>query len=166
MSDFRQEIREVKINPFTLSFGGVHEEEFLDYYFIKYLRHMKLSMFLGIVVWGLFGIIDYWIAPREIIRTLSFIRYGMVWPIMVCCYLLSYAGNPRRFLGYSIAIGILASAFGVIAKMALTAVEMSSMWNASLIVVFVYGYVVMRARFVWASLTGSIILAAYLIVHI
>ncbi len=156
----------ISMNPLTLSFNKDIEKDFIKYYFSKYLPHMRISMILGMIVWGIFGIIDLWVAPKEVIDHLLFIRYGIIWPICIGCYFASFKKNPEKYMSFVICFGILAPAFAIIAKMAVTPLSMNAFWNTSLIVILIYGYAVIRPRYVWGSLTGATILIAYQIVSI
>ncbi len=160
------DIKKSPMNPLTLSFPKEIEKDFLKYYFSKYLPHMRISIILGMVIWGFFGIVDLWIAPADIIDQLLFIRYGIIWPIMIVCYFMTFKKNPEKYMSLLITFGILAPAFAIIAKMAVTPLSMNAFWNTSLIVIFIYGYAVMRPRYVWGALTGAIILISYQAVSI
>ncbi|MDP8212145.1 MAG: HD domain-containing protein [Candidatus Zapsychrus exili] len=160
------EFKHIKMNPFSLSFSKDIEGDFLSHYCTKYLNHIRWSMFLGIAIWGLFGVLDVWIAPRETLFKLFLMRYAIVWPIMVISIILSYTKNVKKYIGFAISIGILASGLGVIAKAAIVPAEMSYIWNASIIVIFIYSYAIMRSRFVWAATIGVIIIIAYELVAI
>ncbi|MDD3374709.1 MAG: HD domain-containing protein [Candidatus Omnitrophica bacterium] len=154
-------INSVSMNQFTLAFKGETEERFLNFYFKHYLSNMRVSMFLGIFVWGLFGLIEIWFYPKEAIWHLLVLRYGVVWPFMVGSVLLTFTKNPKQHVSFAIFIGIMASGIGVISKFALLPSSFAYTPNPSLIIIFLYGYAVMRARFVWASLAGTIIVLFY-----
>jgi HD-GYP domain-containing protein (c-di-GMP phosphodiesterase class II) len=166
MSQTDKTLTAPQMNPLTLSFSKESEDEFLKYYFSKYLPHMRFSIILGMVIWGVFGIVDLWVAPARVIDQLLFIRYSIVWPIMIGCYFFTYKKHPEKHMNLVITIGILAAAFAIIAKMATTPLSMNPFWNTSLIVIFIYGYAIMRPRYVWATLTGAMILITYQIVAI
>ncbi|MFH1478271.1 MAG: HD domain-containing phosphohydrolase [Candidatus Omnitrophota bacterium] len=166
MRDLNSQFENVKINPITLSFNKALEEKFRTYYFSHYLNNMRMSMILGIIIWGLFGIIDSFFAPKEVMPKLLLMRYAFVWPVMLISFALSFTKKPKKYLDIAISMGIGACGLGVVAKFAMLPSEISSIWNASLIIIFIYGYATMRNRFIPASITGLVILSSHIAVSI
>ena len=151
---------------FDLSFDKSAEPVFLKSYFRNNIRHMQASMILGTLIWALFGLVDFWVAPRNVLTHLLFIRYAIVCPIMALCSATSFFPQPQRHMDFAIAIGILAAAFSVIIRTTFLPVTESAISALSLLVVFIYGYVVMRPRFVFGSITGGLMVIGYGIVVI
>ncbi|MDP8265393.1 MAG: HD domain-containing protein [Candidatus Aceula meridiana] len=153
------------LHPVTLAFeDSSREEEFLEFYFSHYAENMRISMLLGILVWGLFGLIEIWFYPKTLLWSILVIRYLFVLPMMTASFLLTYLKNLRNHVGFAIALGITACAFGTIAKFASLPNGFPYNPVPSLITIFLYGYAVMRARFKWASATGLAIIIFYAIV--
>ena len=150
--------------PFVLSFNKAEEPAFLESYFRGHLRDMRASMLLGALIWALFGVIDVWVAPRTILSQLLFVRYAIVCPILLLCWAVSFFPNPHKYLDFVIITGILAAALSVIVRTAFLPEAESAVSALSLLVIFIYGYVVMRPRFIFGSLTGALIVLGYGIV--
>ena len=151
---------------FGLSFSKTEEPVFLESYFRGHLRDMRASMLLGAIIWALFGVIDVWVAPRAILPQLLFVRYAIVCPILLLCWAVSFFPNPHKYLDYVIITGILAAALSVIVRTAFLPEAESAVSALSLLVIFIYGYVVMRPRFIYGSITGVLIVLGYGIVVI
>ena len=87
---------------------------FLRFYVSKSLNSIRLAMILGFVLYGLFGIIDLYVANTNIL-ILWVIRFVVVMPMVVVVFILTYASY---FIRYSqLILFILAAIFslGVIA---------------------------------------------------
>lgn len=137
---------------------------FLESYFRGHLRHMRASMLLGALMWALFGVIDVWVAPRAILPQLLFARYAIVCPLMLLCWAVSFFQNPHKYLDAVIMAGVLSAALSVIVRTAFLPDTESPISALSLLVIFIYGYVVMRPRFIFGSITGALIVLGYGIV--
>ena len=151
----------IPINRFTLSFKGALEERFLNFYFSHYLPNMRISMLLGILVWGLFGLLEIWFYPKEVIWPILMLRYVIIWPFMIGSVLFTFTKNPKKYVSFAIFMGIIVCGVGVISKFAILPASFAYTPNSSLLTIFLYGYAVMRARFIWASLAGLIIILFY-----
>jgi len=161
-SDQKNSNNHIRVHPVTLAFeDSSTEEKFLNFYFSHHIESMRISMLLGILVWSLFGLIEIWFYPKELLWPILAIRYLIVLPVMSTSVLLTYLANPRRHVGFAISIGITACAFGTIAKFASLPNGFPYNPVPSLIIIFLYGYAVMRARFKWASATGLAIIIFY-----
>lgn len=152
------------MQPLTLALRDpAQENKFLEFYFTHYLNNMRFSMLLGILVWGLFGVIEILFYPEYLLWPLLVLRYLMVWPIMMASFISTLLKNPKKYVGFGISVGILACAMGTIAKFVILPDGFPYNPIPSLIIIFLYGYAVMRARFMHASLTGLSIILSYII---
>ncbi len=61
----------------------------------------------------------------------------------------------------SIAFGVLISGLGITAMILIAPYPASYSYYAGLLLVFIYGYTFVKLRFIWASLTGWLIVIAY-----
>jgi signal transduction histidine kinase/ActR/RegA family two-component response regulator len=61
----------------------------------------------------------------------------------------------------SIAFGVLISGLGITAMILIAPYPASYSYYAGLLLVFIYGYTFVKLRFIWASMTGWLIVAAY-----
>lgn len=150
------------LHPATLTFNDPNQEnKFLHFYFTHYLSNMRFSMLLGILIWGLFGIIEILFYPEHLLWPILVIRYLIVWPIMAFSLISTFLKNPKKYVAFGIDIGILACAFGTIAKFIILPETFPYNPIPSLIIIFLYGYAVMRARFIHASFVGLAIIFFY-----
>ena len=152
--------KNIKINWVTLAFPKILEDAFQEQYFHDSLRQIRIASALGILFYGLFGILDAWLVP-EAKYQLWFIRYVIVCPILCITFFFSYSQHFKKYAQVSIASSVLAGGFGIIAMIAVAPYPASYSYYAGLILVFIYGYTFFRLRFIWASLTGWAIVLAY-----
>jgi hypothetical protein len=150
----------IQINYLTLSFPRELERAFRDYYFFASLRQVRTASLLGVFFYAIFGILDAWLVP-EVKLDLWYIRYAIVCPIVFLVFLFSFSRYFKKFMQLAIAAAVLAAGLGIIKMILIAPYPASHSYYAGLILVFFYGYTFYKLRFVWATLTGWIIVIAY-----
>lgn len=151
---------EIKVNLLTLSFPGNFEEAFLDDYFQKSLRHVRIALLLGIFFYGIFGILDAWLVP-EVKQKLWIIRYAIFCPFLFIVLLFSFSAHFKKYMQLSIAAAVLVAGLGIVAMIVIAPYPGNYSYYAGLILVFLFGYTFFKLRFIWATLTGWTIVIAY-----
>lgn len=149
-----------KVNLLTLSFPGKIEKAFQEDYFQKSLRHVRIALVLGMVFYGIFGILDAWIVS-VVKQKLWLIRYAIICPFILGVFLFSYSGYFKRYMQLSIASVVLLSGLGIIAMILIAGYPANYLYYAGLLLVFIYGYTFFKLRFVWATVAGLMIVIAY-----
>jgi signal transduction histidine kinase len=153
-----------RIKPLTLKFGedlqGM-EKEFLDDYFIRSIGPMRFSLVLAIFFYGIFAFLDSLIFP-ELKNLFWFIRFGVVTPILVGVILFSFSSAFKRYMQVVLTLIMYVTGLGIII-MSVYAANMAEDYSyyAGLILIFIFGYTFIRARFVYASIAGWSIVASY-----
>jgi signal transduction histidine kinase len=148
------------INLFTLSFASDLEEAFRESDFHNSLRQARIALLLGLALYSVFGILDAWLVP-EAKHKLWFIRYVIFAPYVLFVYLLSYSQHFKKYMQLSIAFGVLLAGLGITAMILIAPYPASYSYYAGLLLVFIYGYTFVKLRFIWASIAGWLIVAAY-----
>ena len=156
-------LNKIELHPITLSFQGALEKDFLENYFVNSLRMVRLSLLAGIVLYGLFGILDAILIP-EIKNKLWIIRFAVVCPFMMGMIVFSYFPVFKRYFQPAMALTMIASGGGIIYMIAILPAPINQMYYAGLILVFIWGYTFTRVRFVAASTAGWILVALYEVV--
>ena len=149
-----------RINLLTLSFSKDIEKEFLDSYFKNSLRQVRIALLLGLCLYSIFGILDAWLVP-EAKQKLWFIRYIIFAPYVIFVYLFSFSHHFKKYMQFSIAFGVLIAGLGITAMILIAPYPASYTYYAGLLLVFIYGYTFVKLRFIWASITGWLIVFAY-----
>ncbi|WP_419657605.1 ATP-binding protein [Desulfosarcina variabilis] len=162
---FSMHIAPVKpaLHPLTLSFSGDDqplEEEFLIYYTQNALPQVRLSILVGIFVFAFFGLLDMALIPTGK-QAVWIIRYGIVCPVALSVYLLTYTRCYERLMQISLSVMVLSGGAGIVAMIILAPPPASMYYDAGVILVFLYGYTFIRMRFLWATATCMTIVIAY-----
>ncbi len=153
-------IREMRLNPLTLSFPEELESKFLEHYFRKSLPLFRLSLVLAIFVWVIFGILDAFLVP-EMKARLWTIRYAGICPGLFGLMLLSFHKNFKKFMQPVFALMMFLTGLGIIYMIIIAPPPITFSYYAGLIIVFIFGYTLMQARFIWASAAGWAIVMFY-----
>jgi signal transduction histidine kinase/ActR/RegA family two-component response regulator len=151
------------LNHLTLSFTGAlnkHEKEFQDDYFIRSLNPFRFSLILSMVFYGAFAFLDAVTVPtlKEIFW---FIRFGVVFPILISVFMFSYFKAFKRYMQVIISFIMFSTGFGIIIMIILAAKVENYSYYAGLILIFIFGYTFIRARFIYALIAGWSIVLSY-----
>lgn len=151
------------LHPLTLSFYGDDqplEEDFLTYYNQNALPQVRLSILVGIFVFAFFGLLDMALIPTDK-QAIWVIRYGIVCPVALSVYLLTYTRYYQRLMQMSLSVMVLSGGAGIVGMIILAPPPASLYYDAGVILVFLYGYTFIRMRFLWATTTCMSIVIAY-----
>jgi signal transduction histidine kinase/ActR/RegA family two-component response regulator len=156
---------ELSLNPFTLSFSGMLEQEYLDDFFNKSLKQVRLILFSGIIFYGIFGLLDAMLMPGAK-GYLWFIRFGIVIPTILSVIIFSFSSKFKNYMQMCLALAITLSGLGIAIMIIIAPPPANYSYYAGLILVLIFGYVFLRIRFIWATLAGWIIIVFYEIASI
>lgn len=156
---------DVNINAVTQSFPGSLEAEFLEAYTKSSLRHIRMSLAMAMLMYGIFGILDGWLMPEVKIK-LWVIRYGIFIPFTLCIFIASFSGYFEKIMQIAIAAVILVAGEGIVAMILLASPTADHSYYAGLILVIMFGHTFIKLRFIWASAASLIIVLSYEIVAI
>ena len=160
MSEIQLSWEEIEPNLLTLSFPKQVEKIFREEHFKKSIRHVRVALMLSIIFFGIFGILDAWIVPEAKYR-LWFIRYAVYCPFALAIYMYSFTKSFKKYIQICIASVVALAGFGIIAMILLAPSSSNSSYYAGLILVFIFGYTFFKLDFVYAALTGILIVIAY-----
>jgi len=160
MNHSSQTLPQFSINRFTLSFKPDIEREFQESHYEKALPQVRFALLVGLGVYAVFGVLDAFIFPdvKYIVWT---IRFAGVLPFILAAYVFSYSSHFKRFINVAPAVVILLSGLGIIGMIIVAPSPQNSVYYAGLILVIIYGYTFFKIRFIWATLTGLLIVIAY-----
>jgi signal transduction histidine kinase len=149
-----------KINWITLSFPKELEKVFLEQYFRDSLRQVRIALALGIFFYGIFGILDAWLVPGAKLQ-LWFIRFVVICPFLCANFLFTFSPQFKKYMQLSIASTVLAGGFGIIAMIVIAPYPANYSYYAGLLLAFMYGYSFIKLRFIWALISGWLMVIAY-----
>ena len=153
-------INDVEVKWYSLSFPGQLETDFLKDYSNKSLIHTRFALLLAIFFYGIFGILDAWLAPEEKL-SLWFIRFVIFIPYTVLIGLFSFSKNFKASMEPANMSVVLLAGVGIIGMIVIAPHPVSNSYYAGLILVFIFGYTFFKLRFVWATIVGWMIVFAY-----
>jgi two-component system cell cycle sensor histidine kinase/response regulator CckA len=156
---------EMELNPLTLAFPGDLENLFLEDFYTTALPMIRLSLLSAMFLYGFFGILDAQLVPA-LKEKLFFIRFAIVWPVLVSVIAFSFTSIFKKYSQQASAFALIVAGGGIIAMIAIIPPPVNHSYYAGLILVFIWGYTFGRMRFVWATAAGWIIVAFYEIVAI
>jgi len=151
------------VHPFTLRFEGDLEATFLDDYFRKSLSQVRFNVALGVFFFMIFGILDYFLIPKAI-EPVWYIRYAIVSPFLITIFVITWTPSFKNMIQQSLASFVLAAGIGIIAMTVVAYPPGSYYYYAGLLLVLMFSYTLVGARFVYATLVGWSILIVYEIV--
>ena len=151
---------EARLSPFTLSFSGPVESEFLEHYFDRCIRQVRTGFILGTLLYAGFGFLDLIVVPTHF-RALWFIRFAIVCPVLLLAWALSFRPVFRRLIYPVVAFAVAIAGFGVIAMTMIAPSPANYLYSAGLMLVLMFGYTFVRLRFIYMLATGVILTAAY-----
>jgi signal transduction histidine kinase/CheY-like chemotaxis protein len=149
-----------KFNWLRLTFPPNLEKEYQKVFFKNSLLQVRITFLLGILFYSLFGFLDAWIAPEAKLKLWT-IRYTVFVPYVVWVYLFSFSKHFEKYMQISISFGVLLAGLGITAMIMVAPYPASHSYYAGLLLVFIYGYTLLRLRFWWATLTGWLIVISY-----
>jgi len=155
--------QEFKVHPLTLRFQGNVEDAFLEDYFQKSLNQTRFSLGLAMILYSLFGILDYLLIP-DAKEQVWFIRYVIVFPFLVFSLLFTWSRHFKKYMQYSLVLIAGVVGLGIIAMTVVAYPPGSYYYYAGLILVLMWLYTFVTARFIFATFAGWAIVLVYEIV--
>jgi|GEM_PF-2867674 len=149
-----------RISPWALRFEKEIEARFQQDYLTTLLLRIRIAIILGAALYSLFYILDLYFVP-DLSDTIFKIRFWIVGPYILGLSIVSFTPLYRRYQQFLNFIGILLAGGGIIV-MTLLRPEYTFSYYAGIFMVLIYGYNLMGLRFYWATLSGWILVIAYI----
>jgi signal transduction histidine kinase len=153
-----------KLNRLTLAFSGnikSYEKDFRNDYFNRSLNPFRFSIVLATFIFGVFAFLDALLLP-ELKGIFWFIRFGITTPVLVTVLVFSFFPLFKKYM-QAILAGIMYMTGLAIIVMIIFAARNAEHYTyyAGLILIFIFGYTFIRARFIYATIAGWSIVASY-----
>jgi HD-GYP domain-containing protein (c-di-GMP phosphodiesterase class II) len=155
--------QQMKLHPLTLKFSGESsklEEPFLEDYYRSSLPQVRILLILGAVVYAAFGIMDALLMPEQMFAT-WLIRLIVVGPVLFVLLLISSSVFFKRYMQPVLAVVYILVGAGIVCMIVIAPAQVSYFYYAGLILVFMWGYTLIRLFFVWASFAGWVQVILY-----
>jgi hypothetical protein len=153
----------LSVNFLTLSFTedlSQYEKAFREDYFIRSLNPFRFSLILSMIFYGAFAILDAATVPT-LKELFWFIRFGIVFPVLIMVYLFTYSKIFQKYMQLVITCIMFITGLGIIIMIIYAAQVENYSYYAGLILIFIFGYTFIRARFIYASIAGWSIVILY-----
>ena len=153
----------LELNWLTLAFTGASvplEKPFRNFYLRSTLHNVRTALVAGAIMYGAFGVLDALLLTSQRQAT-WLIRYALVCPAILIIFALTFLPRFQRLLQPIMTALFIGGGLGIVAMVVIIPPPISHYYYAGLILVFIFGYAFIYLRFLWASLAGWIIVAAY-----
>lgn len=160
------DFKTMHIDWLTLRFTGpsaILEQTFYQHYAARTLVHLRIALVMGCLMYGGFGILDALTMPNhKIIPWL--IRFAVVCPALLAVLGVTYFPHFYRYIQPLMSFIFFLGGLGIVVMIAMAPPPVNYLYYAGLIVVFIFCYTFVYLRFIWASVSGWIIVILYEIV--
>ncbi len=153
-----------KLNGLTLTFGGEikkYEKPFRDDYFSRSLNPLRFSLVLAIFFFGIFAFLDALLLP-ELRNIFWFIRFGIITPMLATVIFLSFSPVFKKYSQPVLALLMYLTGLAIIVMIIFAArIAEHYTYYAGLILIFIFGFTFIKARFIYATIAGWSIVFSY-----
>jgi len=155
-------INRLNMNIITLKFRDGLEKKFREDYYKSSIGLLRLSFLLGALYYSFFGFLDVNVMP-EMVPELFRIRFFLIIPCILAMILLSFTRSFYRWWQLAAGIVSVISALGIVIMTTLPHELARDNYYVGVILVLIYCYLLIRLRFIGATISGWIILLFYFI---
>ncbi len=152
------------LNGLTLTFSGKikkYESDFRKDYFTRSLNPFRFSLILAIFFFGIFAFLDAVLLP-ELRHLFWLIRFGIISPVLVSVIIFSFSSSFKKYMQPIISAIMYLTGLAIIVMIIFAAnIANHYTYYAGLILIFVFGYTFIKARFIYATIAGWSIVASY-----
>lgn len=143
-----------------LRFSGDLEQRFREDYYEKSLNSLRISLLLGAVIYGLFGVLDAWIFPATKSAAWA-IRYGIACPVILACLGLTYTRGFKDLMQPVIFSAVILCGACIVAMMVVVKSPINYFHNAGLLLVLMYVFTFSKLRFLYTCIASWAIVLVY-----
>ncbi|MDP8220384.1 MAG: PAS domain S-box protein, partial [Candidatus Stygibacter frigidus] len=151
------------VNPITLSFPNLLEKKYSDEHFDSSILFIRISYIFGILMYSAFALVDYKLAPESYL-TLFKIRFFFICPIILISILISFCKWFKKAWQTIIIISLFLSGIGIILMLLSSSQLVAQNYYAGLILVLIYGYFLIKLRYLYATISGALLVIIYFLV--
>ncbi|MGD9212663.1 MAG: ATP-binding protein, partial [Desulfobacteraceae bacterium] len=153
-------------NRFTLTFTGKDrhlENHFLKYYYLRHLRFIRLCLYFSLISYGSIGILDAILFPDHK-QFLWFIRYVIVMPLLGIITYLTFTKHYTRIWRYCHFLLSIITGLASVTMIVIIPPPKNLHYFQVIVMVLIFNYTLIRARFTTAAASGTIVYVTYVIV--
>ncbi|MCP4134275.1 MAG: GGDEF domain-containing protein [bacterium] len=138
------------------------EPQYREYYFKNSIKTVRTGLVLAFLLFSFFGILDYWVIPNSK-YSVWLIRYAVIVPVLITIYGITYTAFFKKYIQYILFITSLFAGYAIICMIILTGKNDPGfrLYYSGLILVLVWLHTLTRLRFIYATISGIIIIGGY-----
>ncbi|CAG1002893.1 two-component system, OmpR family, phosphate regulon sensor histidine kinase PhoR [Methanosarcinales archaeon] len=151
----------------SLQFEPSLEERFWNDNFEKSLSDVRVGLWLVIILYALFGVLDVWIVP-ETKNVIWIIRFIIVIPFTLLVFFFTYSKAFQRYMQFVLSVNGIVVGYGIIAMIMFskpTELGFQSYYAGLLLAIMAY-YTLFRLRYAYATIISLIVVLGYEVVAI
>jgi len=151
------------LHRLTLKFSGQMaglEAPYREHYLVQTLSQIRISFVLGALLYALFGILDALVLPQQR-HVIWLIRYAFVCPSILAVAGATFLPRLHGYLQPMMSVAVIIGGVGIIWMTVIAPEPLSYYYYAGMILVLMFGYSFIYLRFLWAALSGAIIVILY-----
>ncbi len=157
-------LAEAITDPISLRFADLDlETRYQIECVTRFLGQTRVALILGIVFYSAFGLLDDYLIPAAR-PTAWLIRFGLAFPIGVVVLALSYFKRSPVWIECSFGLVGLVGGVGIAGIVAVAQQPGSYLYYVGFLLVALFGFTLLRLRFVTASALAWAVFAMYLVV--
>jgi diguanylate cyclase (GGDEF)-like protein len=138
-----------------LRFPAKLEAAFSDYYFKNTLKQVRIALLTGIILYGVFGIVDFMLLAMEDKAHMWFIRYAVVCPMASAGLAFTYAPQFRRHAQSAIWLVMLVGSLGIVAMVHFDPAPERNFYYTGLLLLIMAAFTFVGMRF-WHALSWAL----------
>jgi PAS domain S-box-containing protein len=151
-------LRQMNLNPVTLSFRDDNEKKYQEYFFRESLFIFRIAYILTAFLYAAFAFADIY-AAHHLLYEFHLIRFGIVVPLLLLTLALSYFGFFKKIWQALVFLGFISAGVGIIVMLVLY--PENDPYYMGLMLVFLGGYFFIRLRFILAAIGGTVLLVLF-----
>ncbi len=146
-----------------LKFPAHLEKEFLRYYFAKRFDYIKLSLYVGSLIYAFFGLLDYFLYPAYV-GVLWTIRFGIGVPFIVKTLVQFELCETDDCAEVAQAITMYVAGMTIIAMLSYLPYGEGESYYAGLMIVMFFNYAASGMRLKYSIATGVLLTLSYMVI--
>jgi signal transduction histidine kinase len=151
----------------SLQFEPSLEERFWNDNFEKSLSDVRVGLWLVIILYALFGVLDVWIVPETKV-VIWIIRFIIVIPFTLLVFFFTYSKAFQRYMQFVLSVNGIVVGYGIIAMIMFSKpTELGfQFYYAGLLLAIMAYYTLFRLRYAYATIISLIVVLGYEVVAI
>ena len=133
----------------AIRFPEALESAFNEYYCSNTLKHVRIALLTGLLLYAVFGIVDLMLLPADRAR-MWFIRYAIVCPTVTAGLLFTHFSRLRRFTQPVVSFVMLVGSLGIVAMVYFDPTPTKNYYYSGILLLIMGAFTFVSLRSVYA----------------